>query len=187
MTRIGIVAAGVLAASVLAMTSVQAAETPRIGVVNLGEVISKSQAGQQASQSLKPVAQKIQQSISDRRKKLGALKQELDKADKKKPNYQQLLKNYEGNLGQYQQFVSMNQQSFNANRQQMLKPIEQELGKVLQDYAKAHHYDIILSEDASGAVYASEKYNVTQGVIAAFNKDWAASHKNKAPASKSGG
>lgn len=186
MTRYGFVAAGVLAASLLAMTSVQAADAPRIGVVNIGEVIAKSQAGQSASQSLKPVADKIQSDINDRRQKLGALKQELDKADKKSANYQQLLQNYESNLGDYQQFVAQNQQAFDANRQQLLQPIEQELGKVLQDYAKANHFDIILSEDAAGAVYASPKYNVTQGVIAALDKDWAATHKS-APASKSGG
>lgn len=186
MRRYGFIAAGVLAAGLLAMTSVQAADAPRIGVVNIGEVIAKSQAGQQASQSLKPVADKIQADLNDRRQKLGALKQELDKADKKSANYQTLLKNYESGIGDYQQFVAQNQQAFDANRNQLLQPIEQELGKVLQDYAKANHYDIILSEDASGAVYASDKYNVTQGVIAALDKDWAATHKGTAPA-KSGG
>ncbi|MGH8280394.1 MAG: OmpH family outer membrane protein [Gammaproteobacteria bacterium] len=186
MTRYGFIAAGVLAASLLAMTSVQAADTPRIGVVNIGEVIAKSQAGQAASQSLKPVAERIQKDLSDRRAKLGALKTELDKADKKSANYQQLLKNYESGVSDYQQFVAQNQDAFNQNRQALLQPIEQELGKVLQQYAQDNHYDILLTEDAAGAVYASPKYNVTQGVIAALDKEWATSHKST-PAGKSGG
>jgi len=55
MLRYGFFAAGVLAAGLLAVTTAQAAQLPRIGVVNLQEVIANSQAGQQANKELQGI------------------------------------------------------------------------------------------------------------------------------------
>jgi len=122
------------------------------------------------------------------------LKQQLDKADPKSSNYQQLQKNYNDSRNDLQQFVLMGRQDMEQRRQELLQPIEQDLGKVLNQYAQAHHYDIILSKDAAGAVYANGKFDVSRGVTAALDKDWPEfkkqleqQQKRAAPAAKSGG
>ncbi|MBU6421847.1 MAG: OmpH family outer membrane protein [Gammaproteobacteria bacterium] len=192
MTRYGFIAAAVLAAGLLAATTVQAAEQPRIGVVNLQEVIAKSQAGQQANQELQSIVKKLQDQANDKNNKLNVLKQQLDKADPKSSSYAQLQKTYDDSRNDLQQFVLMGRQDLDQRRQELLQPIEQDLGKVLDQYAKAHHYDIILSKDTAGALYASDKYDVSQGVAAALDKDWPAyqkqlqQQKSAAPAAKSG-
>lgn len=192
MLRYGLYAAGLLAAGLFAVTTVRAAEQPRIGVVNLQEVIAKSQAGQQANQELQSIVKKLQDQANDKNNKLNVLKQQLDKADPKSGNYAQLQKTYDDSRNDLQQFVLMGRQDLDQRRQELLQPIEQDLGKVLDQYAKAHHYDIILSKDAAGAVYASDKYDVSQGVAAALDKDWPAyqkqlqQQKSAAPAAKSG-
>lgn len=188
--RYGFLAAGVLAAAAFSMTSVQAAEAPRIGVVNLQEVLAKSQAGQQANQQLQTIVKKFQDQANDQNNKLNVLKQQLDKTDSKAANYQQLQKSYDDSRNNLQQYVLMSRQDLEQRRQELLQPIEQELGKVLDQYAKTHRYDILLSKDAAGAVYASGKYDVTQGLTDALDKDWAQAQKqqqSKAPAAKSGG
>jgi outer membrane protein len=185
--RYGFFAAGLAAACLFATTSVQAASFPRIGVVNLQEVIAKSQAGQQASEKLQPLANKFQDYMKDSNNKLNALKEQLDKTDKKASNYAQLQKNFDDTRDQLQQTAIMMRDNLESNRQQLLQPIEGELSKVLNDYAKTHHYDIIISEDTAGALYSSEKYNVTQGVIEALNKDWAQMQKNQPKQGSSGG
>jgi len=88
----------------------------------------------------------------------------------------------------------MGRQDMEQRRQELLQPIEQDLGKVLNQYAQAHHYDIILSKDAAGAVYANGKFDVSRGVTAALDKDWPEfkkqleqQQKRAAPAAKSGG
>ena len=189
MMRYGFFAAFVLAASLFVMTTAQAAEMPRIGVVNLQEVIGKSQAGQDANQQLQSIMKKLQDQANDKNNKLNVLKQQLDKADTKSSNYSQLQKNYSDSRNDLQQFMLMGRQDLEQRREELLKPIEEELGKVLNEYAKAHRYDIIISKDAAGAVYASDKYDVTQGVTTALDKDWAQIQKqqsSKAPAGKSG-
>lgn len=193
MMRYGFVAAGVLAAGLLAVSSVQAAEQPRIGVVDLQEVILKSQAWLQAQKMLQPLELKFQDQVSDSNNKLQVLKQQLDKTDKKASNYAQLQKNFEDTRSQLQQSAYLMRQDLLERQQELLNPIKQDLGKVLDQYAKAHHYDIILSKDVSGAVYANNKYDVSQGVTAALDKDWPQfqkqlqQQKSTAPAAKSGG
>lgn len=194
MLRYGFVAAGLLAAGLFVVTTVQAAEQPHIGVVNLQEVIAKSQPGQQANQELQSIVKKLQDQANDKNNKLNVLKKQLDKADPKSSNYAQLQKTYDDSRNDLQQFVLMGRQDLDQRRQELLQPIEQDLGKVLDQYAKTHHYDIILSKDAAGAVYANDKYDVSQGVAAALDKDWpefkkqlAEQQKTAAPAAKSGG
>lgn len=194
MLRYGLYAAGLLAAGLFAVTTVRAAEQPRIGVVNLQEVIAKSQAGQQANQELQSIVKKLQDQANDKNNKLNVLKQQLDKADSKSSNYAQLQKTYNDSRNDLQQFVLMGRQDLDQRRQELLQPIEQDLIKVLDQYAKTHHYDIILSKDSAGALYASDKYDVSRGVAAALDKDWPEfqkqlqqQQKSAAPAAKSGG
>ncbi|MGH8281590.1 MAG: OmpH family outer membrane protein [Gammaproteobacteria bacterium] len=177
--RYGFIAAGVLAASVFAMTSVQAAEAPRIGVVNLQEVIGNSQAGKDANTQLQGVMQKLQGEAKDKQQKMQVLKDQIDKSDSKSAGYANLQKNYQNSQNDLQQFVMMGRQDLEQRRQELLQPIEQELTKVIDAYGKEHHYDIILSQGA-GAVYAATKYDVTKGVIAALDTDWAKQQKAQA-------
>lgn len=194
MTRYGFIAAAVLAAGLLAAGTVQAAEL-RIGVVNLQEVIADSKAGQQANQDLQAIVKKLQDQANDKNTKLNVLKQQLDKADPKSGDYAKLQKSYDDSRNDLQQFVLMGRQDLNQRRQELLQPIEGELGKVIDQYAKAHHYDFILSRDAGGAIYANTKYDVTKGVTEALDKDWPQylkqlqqqQKKSAAPAAKTGG
>lgn len=193
MTRYGFIAAAVLAAGLLAATTVQAAEPLRIGVVDLQEVIANSKAGQQANQDLQSIVKKLQDQANDKNTKLNVLKQQLDKADPKSADYAKLQKSYGDSRSDLQQFVLMGRQDLDQRRQELLQPIEQELGKVLDQYAKAHHYDFILSKDAGGAIYANAKYDVSKGVTEALDKDWPQylkqlqQKKSAAPAATSGG
>jgi outer membrane protein len=171
--RYGFLVAGTLAAALSFVTAAQAAETPRIGVVNLQQVITNSHRGQDAQSQLKALQTKLRSDIMDRRQKLVVLKQQLDKTDAKSADYAKLQKSYQDGVSDYQQYVSANQQDLDERRQELLQPIEQELQQVLNDFAKDHHYDILISQSAAGAVYASDKYDVTTQVTEAMNKDWA--------------
>ena len=170
--RYGFFVAGVLAAGLSFVTTAQAADVPRIGVVNLQQVIGNSHRGQDAQTQLKALAQKLSGDIKARRQKLMVLKQQLDKADKKSADYSKLEKSYQDGVSDYQQFVSANQQDLEERKQELLQPIEQELQQVLNTFAKDHHYDILMNQGA-GAIYSSDKYDVTTQVTEAMDKDWA--------------
>jgi outer membrane protein len=186
--RYGILVAGVLAAGLSFVTAAQAADMPRIGVVNLQQVIGNSHRGQDAQAQLKSLAQKLSGDVKDRRQKLMVLKQQLDKADSKSADYAKLQKSYQDGISDYQQFVAANQQDLEERKQELLQPIEQELQQVLNAFAKDHRYDILLNQSAAGAIYSSDKYDVTTQITEAMDKDWAEQQKSEAkPADKGKG
>lgn len=182
--RYGFLAAGVLAAGLCFAVSAQAADVPRIGVVNLQQVVANSHRGQDAQSQLQSLAEKLRGDIKDRRQKLMVLKQQLDKADSKSADYAKLQKSYQDGISDYQQFVSANQQDLEERKQELLQPIEQELQQVLNVFAKDHHYDILLNQSAAGAIYSSDKYDVTTQVTEAMDKDWAEQQKSDAKPAK---
>lgn len=184
--RQGFIAAALLAAGLALLSPAQAAAPkssasaagiPKIGLVNLQQIINDSTPGKLASDQLNKLAADLRGQIDDRKKKLLDVKTQLDKADAKSDGYQKLMKAYEDGNGELQQFSSMSQQDYNQRQQELLGPIQQELGKVLDAYGKANHYDIILSRSVQGAVFASETYDVTAEVTAAMNKDYDAQQK----------
>jgi outer membrane protein len=186
--RQGFIAAAVLAAGLALLSPVQAATksstsaagAPKIGIVNLQQVINDSTPGKLASDQLNKLAADLRGQIDDRKKKLLDVKTQLDKADAKSDSYQKLLKAYEDGNGELQQFSNMSQQDYNQRQQELLGPIQQELGKVLDTYGKANRYDIILSRSVQGAVFASDAYDVTAELTAAMNKDYDAQQKAQA-------
>ncbi|HET7922021.1 MAG TPA: OmpH family outer membrane protein [Gammaproteobacteria bacterium] len=185
--RYGLIAAGTLVAGLCFANVAQAAEVPRIGVVNLQAVIGKSHRGQAAQEQLTQLANKLKASVQDRRQKLQVLKQQLAKADSKSDEYAKLQKNFQSAASDYQQFVAANQQDLEERKQELLQPIEQELEQVLNSFAKSNHYDILLSHSAAGAVYVTDKYDVTTSMIDAMNKDWAQQQQSQAkPDNKTG-
>jgi Skp family chaperone for outer membrane proteins len=68
----------------------------------------------------------------------------------------------------------------------LLQPIEKELQQVLNAFAKDHRYDILLNQSGAGALYASDKYDVTTQVTEAMDKDWAEQQKSDAKAADKG-
>lgn len=185
--RYGVLVAGVLAAGLSFVTTAQAADVPHIGVVNLQQVVSNSHRGQDAQAQLKSLAQKLGGDVKDRRQKLMVLKQQLDKADSKSADYAKLQQNYQDGVSDYQQFVAANQQDLEERKQELLQPIEQELQQVLNAFAKDHHYDILINQSGAGALYSSDKYDVTTQVTEAMDKDWAEQQKSAAKADAKGG
>ncbi|HET7394999.1 MAG TPA: OmpH family outer membrane protein [Gammaproteobacteria bacterium] len=170
--RYGFFVAGVLAAGLSFVTTAQAADVPRIGVVNIQQVIAKSHRGQDASAKLSALSKKVNGDVRDQYNKVMVVKQQFEKADSKSADYAKLQKNFQDSAAEFQQYRDAQQQNLEERRQELLKPIEEELQQVLVTFAKDHHYDILMNQ-GGGAIYSSDKYDVTTQVTEAMDKDWA--------------
>ncbi|HLW74218.1 MAG TPA: OmpH family outer membrane protein [Gammaproteobacteria bacterium] len=164
-----------------AAKSAASSDGPKIGVVDLQAVIGNSHRGQQANQALQQKVSELQAQAKDLGDKTKALKDQLDKTDAKASNYDALKKQYDDSGAEFQDFVNESRQLIEQRRQELLQPIQQELIKVLGQFAKDNRYDILLNKD-SGAIYSSDAYDATTAVTEAMDKDWAALEKaNPAP------
>ena len=188
--RYGVFAATVLAAGMVLATGVQAANGPRIGVVSLQQVIANSHRGQSANEEFNKVLATYRSEVKDRAQKLSVLAKQLNqlKKDKKTKTkkYADLLKSYQKEREAYQAFVYQSNQQVSQKKDELLQPIESELQQVLADFAKDHHYDILINKNDNGALYATDAYDVTTQVTEAMDKDWAEMQSKPAASKKKG-
>jgi Skp family chaperone for outer membrane proteins len=167
------------AAGLLALSPVQAATksssstaaAPKIAVLDLQEVLNKAHRGVDANQALQQKAVELRTQATDLNDKRKAMKDQLDKADAKSSNYPTLLKQYQDADTSYQSFVQEGNQLIEQRRQELLGPIQQELQKVVVQFVKDQHIDILLSK-GNGALTATDAYDVTAKVTDAMDKDW---------------
>jgi Skp family chaperone for outer membrane proteins len=61
------------------------------------------------------------------------------------------------------------QASYNRRRQELFKPLEDEVGKALEIFAKARGINVIIDGDQLPLVYAAESLDITKAFIAEFN------------------
>jgi Skp family chaperone for outer membrane proteins len=175
--RQGFFAAAAVAAGLLALSPVQAATkssstaAPKIAVVDLQEVLAKSHRGTDATQALQQKATDLRTQATDLNDKRKAMKDQLDKADAKSTNYATLTKQYQDADAAYQNFVQEGNQLIESRRQELLGPIQQEMQKVVVQFVKDQHIDILLSK-GNAALTATDAYDVTTKVIEAMDKDW---------------
>jgi Skp family chaperone for outer membrane proteins len=171
--------AAAFAVGLLALSPVQAATksssstaaAPKIAVLDLQEVLNKAHRGVDANQALQQKAVELRTQATDLNDKRKAMKDQLDKADAKSSNYPTLLKQYQDADTSYQSFVQEGNQLIEQRRQELLGPIQQELQKVVIQFVKDQHIDILLSK-GNGALTATDAYDVTAKVTDAMDKDW---------------
>ncbi len=69
------------------------------------------------------------------------------------------------------------QAAFNRRRSEIFQPLQDEIGKALEVYAKAHNINVIIDGSQVPVVYAADAVDITRAFIADFNS------KNPATAS----
>jgi len=185
--RQGFIAAALFAVGSLVLSPVQAATkssassaAPKIAVIDLQQVIARSQRGQEAGKALKQKQDEMQAQANDLNDKRKAMKDQLDKADAKSANYAQLTKQFQDADTAFTNFVTEARQLLQQRQQELLQPIQEEMQTVVPAFVKDNHIDILLAK-GSGALTASDQYDVTAQVVAAMDKDWAQVQKS-APA-----
>lgn len=61
------------------------------------------------------------------------------------------------------------QSSYNKRRQEMFSPLQEDIGKALEVYAKAHNIHVIIDGSQVPLVYAADTLDITRAFINEFN------------------
>lgn len=185
--RQGFIAAAAFAAGLSLLSPANAAtkshaasaEMPKIVVVDLQQVVARSQRGTEASQIFKQKQEDLQAQANDMAAKRKTLKDQLDKADAKSSNYAALQKQFDDADQAYQAFVTDARQLLQQRQNELLQPIQDELQHVVPQFVKDNHIDILLNR-GGGVLSASDQYDMTAELITAMDKDWAQLQKEQA-------
>lgn len=189
--RQGLIAAVVFAAGLSVLSpadaatskshSTAAAGVPKIVVVNLQDAVLRTQRGQEAARVLKQKQDELQAEANDLTDKRKALKDQLDKADAKSPNYATLQKQFNDADQAAQAYVTEARQLYQQRQAELFQPIQDELQTVVPQFVKDNHIDILLQRGA-GVLMVTDAYDMTAQLADALDKDWAQLQKNQATA-----
>ena len=73
------------------------------------------------------------------------------------------------------------QTAYNKRRGEIFQPLQDDIGKALEVYAKAHNINVIIDGSQVPVVYADEKIDVTRAFINDFNNKFPATASAAAP------
>jgi Skp family chaperone for outer membrane proteins len=181
--RQGFIAAAFCAAALFTLSPAQAASStgPKIGVVDPNAVVDNSHRGVMFKTAMTQKIDELKQQAADKSNKAKDLKDKLDKTNAKAANYQTLLKQYNDANDDLNSFLNESNQLVNKRRQEFLQSVQDELTRVVTQFAKDNQYDIILVKGA-GAAFTSDAYDITSQVTTALDKDWDALQQKPATA-----
>lgn len=160
--------AGLMIAA-LAMPPVAYGDGMKIGYVNMVKVIEEAPQGDAARKKLEAEFKPRDQELVATRKKVRDLEAELDKRslvlkESERSEKEKELITLRRHLKQAAQEF---REDYSLRRNEELSELQKIVYKAIADVAKEEHYDLILHE---GAVYASDKIDITEKVLDKLNQ-----------------
>jgi outer membrane protein len=154
---------------VLALPLAAFGQEMKIGYVNVVKVIEEAPQGDAARKKLEAEFKPRDKELVATRKKLRDLEAELDKkslvlSDSKRIEKERELITLRRQLKQAAQEF---REDYNLRRNEELAALQKTVYKVIVSIAKEDQYDLILHE---GAVYASDKIDITEKVLDKLNQ-----------------
>ncbi len=156
---------------VLCLSTSAFAET-KIAFVDMKAVISKSDAGIKAMDSLKAQFKDMKDNLDAQKKSLGALKEELQKQSMMLSQEAKLDKEtqYKRKVRDFQDMGQNYQRKLQQAEHDLSKPIIGKLVEIMQEYGKKNGYTAIYDKQSAGLIYHEPSLDVTNAIIAELNK-----------------
>ncbi len=157
----------VLAVLALLVPSAASAAEMKIGVIDLEYVVLKSKKGQNITKKLKSQVDKARKDLEAKGKdalvKKEALQKssEMDSADRKR----KLAVDYQNAVVEYQELAVKHQQEIADKERKMMEPLYKDLAKVIEDYAQANDFDLVMSRSQFGVVFRKPGLDITEEII----------------------
>jgi len=154
-----------------------AAQSLKIGYVNVSYLIDKSPQAQDASAKLEKKFGPKQQNLQNEQQQYQKLQQKLQKdglvmSDDKREKMQEKLRQMKRDMQHDQQAF---REELNIQRNDAFKGVRKAVLQAVQDLAKEQNYDLIVGQ---GALYASDAVNLTQRVLDRMKKHYQESGKS---------
>jgi outer membrane protein len=159
--------------AMFAMTSMVMAET-KIGIVDMQKALDQCDAGKASLEKIKSNYKIKQAEITSRQKRLQKMQEELNNQSSLLSNEakQAKLEEYQKELKNLQRFVQDSNEDLKRKEKESVKKIARDLSKIIQDLGKELKYDLIVEARGAGAIYSSDKIDITNMVIERYNKEW---------------
>lgn len=151
-----------------------AADGTKVGIINVQEVLKKSEPGQKAQQSMREDFQGAKEKLDSEKANIEKMREDLQKQSMVLSQQAKVDKEIEfkRRIRDYQDEVQNFQRKFKAEEQRLSQPIIQTIMEVVNKYGEDNGYDVILDGAAAGVMYVNDPIDLTNQIIVEVNKSW---------------
>lgn len=146
----------------------------KIAVVDLQEVLEKSDPGQKAISQLQDDFKGMKEELDEKKSKVDELRQQIQKQSLVLSQEAQIDKEteYKQKVRDFQSLYQSYQKKMKLKEQKLRQPIIEELVKVIRDYGQRNNYTMVMDKKNSGVVYNADSIEITSKIIVELNKAW---------------
>lgn len=165
----------------LLFTASAIAAGPKIGVVNMQQLIAKSEPGQAAMKTLQEKFKDVKEKMDKQKQEIQNIRQELQKQEyvlsQEAKEDKELA--YKRKVRDFQDLYRSTQRKIKLEEQKLSEPVIKLIVQVITKYGKQHGYTTITDAQASGLIYADAKADLTDEIMVEVNREWRATNKGK--------
>lgn len=160
-----------LALAMVLATSASAQEL-KIGYVDLQRALNDSEAGRKAKEEFKKQVDKLQVDLKKQQQDLDGLKDRLEKKAlvMKEDERREMEKDYQRKMRDFERSYKDSQGELQLKDNELTRELLQQLQTVIAEYGKNGNYTVILELSSSSVLYGDPKVDLTDQIIAAYNK-----------------
>ena len=160
-----------LALAMVLVTSASAQEI-KIGYVDLQRALNDSEAGRKAKEDFKKQVDKLQVDLKKQKDELDGLKDRLEKKAlvMKEDERREMEKDYQRKLRDFERNYKDSQGELQLKDNELTRDLLLQLQGVIAEYGKQGNYTVILELSSSSVLYGDPKVDLTDQIIAAYNK-----------------
>ena len=152
----------------------------KIAVVDLQEVLEKSDPGQKALSQLRDDFKGMKEELDEKKSEVDQLRQQIQKQSLVLSQEAQIDKEteYKQRVRDFQDLYQNYQKKMKIKEQKLREPIIEELVRVIRDYGERNNFTLVMDKKNSGVVYNSETIEITSKIIVELNKAWRSKKDN---------
>ncbi|MDZ4677868.1 MAG: OmpH family outer membrane protein [Oligoflexia bacterium] len=147
-------------------------ETIKIGYIDMQKAIQTTDAGKKAKKELETEFNSKKKDLQDKEKDLKKLSEDLEKksmvlSDEVKQKKQL---EFQEEMIKYRDLVGKSQLAIQERERNLTQPILEKLRSIIGDIGEKESYTVILEKAENSVLWAKKKIDLTDRVIAEFNK-----------------
>lgn len=150
--------------------SASADDTHKYGFVNISQVITQSDEGKAEADQLKSMGSKREKELNAKRDELQKLSDQYDKTVESGKPDEQLGEKVKRLKRELDRDIQEAQSDVDTSRKDRIQALGNKAVEVIRKFAESNHYTAIFRVDSGDMVYVDPSVDVTDKVIAAYNK-----------------
>lgn len=145
-------------------------KTHKYGFVNISQVITQSDEGQAEAAELKSMGTKKEKELNKKKEELQKLSDQYDKTVQSGKPDEQLGEKVDRLKRELDRDIKEAQSDVDNSRKDRIQNLGNKAVEVIRKFAEENHYTAIFRVDSGEMVYVDPDVDVTDKVIAAYNK-----------------